>query len=54
LDHAEYLEDHDDAAGAAAALDEARAIGVRLGCLPVVARADAVSASVGTSAPATA
>jgi class 3 adenylate cyclase/tetratricopeptide (TPR) repeat protein len=54
LDHAEYLEDHDDAAGAAAALDEARAIGVRLGCLPVVARADAVSASVATSAPATA
>jgi hypothetical protein len=54
LDHAEYLAGHGDLVGAAAAVDEARAIGVRLGCRPVVARAEGLSASVGASAPATA
>jgi hypothetical protein len=39
LDHAEYLTAHSDPAGAAAAVDEARAIGERLGCQPVIARA---------------
>jgi hypothetical protein len=42
LDHAEYLSEHGDPAGAAAAVDEARATGVRLGCRPVVVRAEAV------------
>jgi class 3 adenylate cyclase/tetratricopeptide (TPR) repeat protein len=41
LDHAEYLAAHSDPAGAAAAADEARAIGERLGCRPVIARAEA-------------
>jgi hypothetical protein len=41
LDHAEYLATHSDPAGAAAAVDEARAIGERLGCRPVIARAEA-------------
>ena len=44
LDHAEYLATHGDPSGAAAAVDEARAIGERLGCRPVVARAEAASA----------
>jgi class 3 adenylate cyclase/tetratricopeptide (TPR) repeat protein len=54
LDHAEHLAAHGDPAGAAAAVDQARAIGVRLGCRPVVARAEALSASVGSAEPATA
>jgi class 3 adenylate cyclase/tetratricopeptide (TPR) repeat protein len=44
LDHAEYLAAHGDPAGAAAAVDEARAIGERLGCRQVVARAEAAGA----------
>ena len=44
LDHAEYLATHGDPAGAAAAVDEARTIGERLGCRPVVARAEAAGA----------
>jgi tetratricopeptide (TPR) repeat protein len=44
LDHAEYLAAHSDPAGAAAAVDEARTIGDRLGCRPVIARAEAVGA----------
>jgi hypothetical protein len=44
LDHAEFLAAHADPAGAAAAADEARAIGERLGCRPVVARAEAAGA----------
>jgi hypothetical protein len=54
LDHAEHLAAHGDWVGAAAAVEEARAIGERLGCRPVVARADSVGADVGSSAPATA
>jgi hypothetical protein len=42
LDHAQYLAAHGDPAGAAAAVDEARTIGQRLGCRPVIARAEAV------------
>jgi hypothetical protein len=41
LDHAEYLAADSDQAGAAAAVDEARTIGERLGCRPVIARAEA-------------
>ena len=44
LDQAEYLVAHGDPTGAAAAIDEARAIGVRLSCRPVIARAEAVAA----------
>jgi class 3 adenylate cyclase/tetratricopeptide (TPR) repeat protein len=44
LDQAEYLVAHGDPTGAAAAIDEARAIGVRLSCRPVIARAEAVGA----------
>jgi hypothetical protein len=44
LDQAEYLVAHGDPAGVAAAIDEARAIGVRLSCRPVIARAEAVAA----------
>ncbi len=42
LDHADYLTRHGDAEGAALAIDEARAIGRRLGCRPLLARADAI------------
>jgi hypothetical protein len=41
LDHAAYLAAQGDPAGAAAAVGEARAIGERLGCRPVIARAEA-------------
>jgi class 3 adenylate cyclase/tetratricopeptide (TPR) repeat protein len=54
LDHAGYLAAHGDLVGAAAAVGEARAIGERLGCQPVVARAHSVGADVGSSEPATA
>ena len=43
LDHAAYLLEHDDAAGAAVAVAEAREIGERLGCRPVLDRADRLS-----------
>ena len=43
LDHAAYLAAHGDPAGAAAAIDEAREIGERLGCRPVLDRADALT-----------
>ncbi len=43
LDHAAYLAAHGDPAGAAAAIDEAREIGERLGCRPVLARVDALT-----------
>ena len=52
LDHAEYLAAHSDPAGAAAAADEARAIGERLGCRPVIARAEAAGAFDATPMPA--
>jgi len=41
LDHAEYLTRHGHAAAAALAIDEARAIGRRLRCQPLLDRADA-------------
>jgi len=41
LDHAEYLTRHGRAAAAALAIDEARAIGRRLRCQPLLDRADA-------------
>jgi class 3 adenylate cyclase/tetratricopeptide (TPR) repeat protein len=43
LDHAAYLVTHGDPADAAAAVDEAREIGERLGCRPVLGRADALT-----------
>ncbi len=43
LDHARLLATHGDRAGAAAAVDEAREIGERLGCRPVLDRAEALS-----------
>ena len=52
LDHAEYLAAHGDPAGAAAAVDEAREIGERLGCRPVLDRADALT-GVSREEPAT-
>jgi len=42
LDQAEYLTRHGDAGAAASAVDEARAIGARLRCRPLLDRADAV------------
>jgi class 3 adenylate cyclase/predicted ATPase len=42
LDHARYLMSRSDADAAALALDEARAIGRRLGCRPLLDRADAI------------
>ena len=44
LDHAEYLAAHADPAGATAAVDAARTIGERLGCRPVIVRAEATGA----------
>ena len=43
LDHAAYLGAHGDRAGAAAAIDEAWEIGRRLGCRPVLDRADTLT-----------
>ena len=42
LDHAEYLTRQGDADAASLAVDEARAIGQRLRCQPLLDRADAV------------
>jgi tetratricopeptide (TPR) repeat protein len=42
LDHAQYHIQHGDGPGAAQAIDEARAIGRRLRCQPLLARADVV------------
>jgi class 3 adenylate cyclase/tetratricopeptide (TPR) repeat protein len=52
LDHATYLAAHGDPAGAVAATDEAREIGERLGCRPVVDRAAALSAPARRAEPA--
>jgi class 3 adenylate cyclase/tetratricopeptide (TPR) repeat protein len=41
LDHAQYLLRHDEGDAAAQAIEEARAIGRRLGCQPLLDRADA-------------
>jgi hypothetical protein len=42
LDHAEYLRRRGDRHAAALAADEARAIGARLRCQPLLDRADAI------------
>jgi methyl coenzyme M reductase subunit C-like uncharacterized protein (methanogenesis marker protein 7) len=42
LDHAEYLIRHGDADAASSAIDEARDIGRRLRCQPLLDRADAL------------
>ena len=46
LDQADYLAHAGDAAGAAAAADEAKAIGTRLGCAPLIQRADALASKL--------
>jgi class 3 adenylate cyclase/tetratricopeptide (TPR) repeat protein len=52
LDHAELLAAHGDLAAAATALAEAREIGERLGCRPVLDRAEALSGPVHRQEPA--
>jgi hypothetical protein len=42
LDHAEYLARHGDGDGAALAIEEARTIGHRLRCQPLLDRAEAI------------
>ena len=52
LDHAEYLTAHGDSPGAAAAVDEARQLGERLRCRPIVDRADALRGLARRAEPA--